>query len=136
MQAPRSDAFVVFGVTGDLVHKEIFPALYGLFRDEDISVPVIGVARSDWSIEQLIARARDAVGERGHFDEKSLRPARRDASLRPRRLRRARDLRPDVRRAAGDGSPLFYMAIPPSVFPVVTNCAGHLRLQPELPGAG
>ena len=65
MQAPRSDAMVVFGVTGDLVHKEIFPALYGLFRDENVSLPVIGVARSDWSMEQLIARARDSVEKHG-----------------------------------------------------------------------
>jgi glucose-6-phosphate 1-dehydrogenase len=63
MQVPRSDAIVVFGVTGDLVHKEIFPALYGLFRDEGVSVPVIGVARSDWSMDQLVARARDGAPE-------------------------------------------------------------------------
>ena len=71
MQTPRSDAIVVFGVTGDLVHKEIFPAIYGLFRDENISVPVIGVARSDWTIAQLTARALDAVESRGiPVDEK------------------------------------------------------------------
>jgi glucose-6-phosphate 1-dehydrogenase len=70
MQVPRSDAIVVFGVTGDLVHKEIFPALYGLFRDEGVSVPVIGVARSDWSMDQLVARARDAVEKNADFDEK------------------------------------------------------------------
>ncbi len=82
MQAPRSDAFVVFGVTGDLVHKEIFPALYGLFRDERVSVPVIGVARSDWSIDQLVARARDAVEKNARLRRDGLCPARRHAALR------------------------------------------------------
>ena len=48
-RASRSDAVVVFGVTGDLSYKEIFPALHGLFRDEGVSVPVVGVARSDWT---------------------------------------------------------------------------------------
>ena len=53
---PRSDAIVVFGVTGDLVHKEIFPALFGLVRDNHISMPIVGVARSAWTHPQLVAR--------------------------------------------------------------------------------
>ena len=121
MQAPRSDAIVVFGVTGDLVHKEIFPALYGLFRDEGVSVPVIGVARSDWSMDQLVARARDAVEKNGDFDEntfaklaKMLRYVRGDYGAPETYEKMCQALQ-------GTGSPLFYMAIPPSVFPVVTN---------------
>ncbi len=121
-RAPRSDAIVVFGVTGDLVHKSIFPALYGLFRDERVSVPVIGVARSDWSIEQLIARARDSVEQHGGLEERVF----------ARLARMLRYVRGDYgapatyegmcRALQGAGSPLFYMAIPPSVFPVVTTC--------------
>lgn len=121
MQGPRSDAIVVFGVTGDLVHKEIFPALYGLFRDEGVSVPVIGVARSDWSMDQLVARAKDAVEKNGDFDEKTF----------ARLAKMLRYVRGDYgapetyekmcQALQGTGSPLFYMAIPPSVFPVVTN---------------
>src|SRR5512143_713508 len=112
MESPRSDAIVVFGVTGDLVHKEIFPAIYGLFRDEDIAVPVIGVARSDWSMEQLIARARDSVEKHVEVDETTfarfagmLRYVRGDygASETYEKMCRALD---------SSGSPLFYMAIP------------------------
>ncbi len=123
MKPVRSDAIVVFGVTGDLVHKEIFPAVYGLFRDEGISVPVIGVARSDWTMEQLIARARDSVEQRGiHVDEKVF--ARLAGNLRYVRGDYGADETYDTMCDAlqGSGSPLFYMAIPPSVFPVVTNC--------------
>jgi glucose-6-phosphate 1-dehydrogenase len=103
------------------VHKEIFPALYGLFRDENISVPVIGVARSDWTIEQLIARAKDAVERRGHFDERAF--ARLAGMLRYVRGDYGAPETYDQMCLALQGtlSPLFYMAIPPSVFPVVTN---------------
>jgi glucose-6-phosphate 1-dehydrogenase len=54
-----SDALVFFGATGDLVYKKIFPALYAMERRGNLQVPVIGVARSDWTIEQFRARARE-----------------------------------------------------------------------------
>ena len=140
MQAPRSDAIVVFGVTGDLVHKQIFPALYGLFRDEDVSVPVIGVARSDWSVEQLIARAKDAVEQNGDFRREGVRQVGRACSATS--AATTAHPRPTTRCASalqGTGSPLFYMAIPPSVFPVVTNslassgCSLNSRVLVEKP---
>jgi glucose-6-phosphate 1-dehydrogenase len=121
MQAPRSDAIVVFGVTGDLAHKSVFPALYGMFRDENISVPIVGVARSDWSIERLVERAKDAV-------DHGRQP---DPSVFARMAKMLRYVRGDYAAPEtyekmctaleGCGSPLFYMAIPPSVFPVVTT---------------
>jgi glucose-6-phosphate 1-dehydrogenase len=140
MQAARSDAIVVFGVTGDLVHKEILPAVYGLLRDEDISVPVVGVARSDWTQEQLVARARESVEARGiHVDEKvfarlaqNLRYVRGDYGG-PETYQKMCDV------LQGTSSPLFYMAIPPSVFPVVTNalassgCSLNSRVLVEKP---
>ena len=49
MTASRSDALVIFGVTGDLAHKMIFPALYAMAKRGDLTVPVIGVALPDWS---------------------------------------------------------------------------------------
>ena len=55
----QSDALVFFGATGDLAYKQIFPSLQGLIRDEGLSVPIIGVAKSGWSIDQLRARAKD-----------------------------------------------------------------------------
>ena len=52
MTASRSDALVLFGVTGDLAHKMIFPALYAMARRGDLKVPVIGVAAPKWSLAQ------------------------------------------------------------------------------------
>jgi glucose-6-phosphate 1-dehydrogenase len=130
---------VIFGVTGDLVYKEIFPALYGLFRDEKVSVPVIGVARSDWSIDRLIARARDAVERHGELNERAF--ARLAGNLRYVRGDYGAPETYDKMCQAlqGASSPIFYMAIPPSVFPVVTNslansgCSLNARVLVEKP---
>ena len=63
-----SDALVLFGVTGDLVHKNIFPALYAMAVRGALTVPVIGVASSSWSIAQLRARAEDGIRQSGRVD--------------------------------------------------------------------
>src|SRR5450432_93280 len=67
---PESDALVVFGVTGDLAHTQIFPALYELVRRDGLglAVPIIGVARSAWTTDQLRDRVRDSVAHRGKLD--------------------------------------------------------------------
>src|SRR5262245_30195021 len=65
---PHSDALVFFGATGDLAYKKIFPALQGMVRRGHLSVPVIGVARAGWTLEQLKARARDSVEKHGGLD--------------------------------------------------------------------
>jgi len=59
MTAARSDALVFFGATGDLAYKKIFPALQAMARRGHLDVPVIGVAKSGWTIDQMRARARD-----------------------------------------------------------------------------
>ena len=63
----RSDAFVFFGATGDLAFKQIFPALAGLFRDEDLDLPIVGVARSG-DLESLRERARQSLQAHGFTD--------------------------------------------------------------------
>ena len=66
---PRSDALVVFGATGDLAYKKIFPALNAMAKRQRLDFPVIGVGRSSWSREQLVARAEASVKEYGgEFD--------------------------------------------------------------------
>src|SRR5262245_40279343 len=65
----QSDALVFFGATGDLAAKQIFPALQALTRRGQLDVPVIGVARSEWTDEQLKARARDSLAAHGGVDE-------------------------------------------------------------------
>lgn len=61
MNIPHSDALVFFGATGDLTYKKIFPALYAMERRGHLHVPVIGVARSDWTIEKFRTRERRAA---------------------------------------------------------------------------
>src|ERR1700733_8918639 len=65
---PRSDALVFFGATGDLASKQIFPALQEMVRRDDLNVPIIGVAKSGWSLEQLRVRARESVTQHGGID--------------------------------------------------------------------
>ncbi len=61
MAQQRSDVLVVFGVTGDLAYKMIFPSLYAMVKRKTLSTPIIGVAFEDWTRDQLIARAKEAV---------------------------------------------------------------------------
>ncbi|MBC7480440.1 MAG: glucose-6-phosphate dehydrogenase [Rhizobacter sp.] len=62
---PSADALVLFGATGDLAYKKIFPALYALCRRGALTVPVIGVASSKWSVEQFRARVNESIGQAG-----------------------------------------------------------------------
>ena len=61
MAEPRSDALVLFGVTGDLAHKMIFPALYAMVKRGTLKVPVIGVAFPKWSLERLRKHVTDSI---------------------------------------------------------------------------
>jgi glucose-6-phosphate 1-dehydrogenase len=69
-EAP-SDALVLFGVTGDLAYKKIFPALYELVKKESLNVPVVGVASSHWSLDQLRDRVTQAVSKSGKVDDEN-----------------------------------------------------------------
>src|SRR4029450_12290019 len=68
MSDVRSDAFVFFGATGDLAYKKIFPALQAMAKRGHLDVPVIGVAKAGWGIDELRARARDSVEKHGGLD--------------------------------------------------------------------
>src|SRR5512144_2507053 len=68
MTASRSDALVLFGVTGDLAHKMIFPALYGMAKRGTLKVPVIGVASPKWSPAHLRNRVKDSIKRSGGID--------------------------------------------------------------------
>ncbi|MGH7244029.1 MAG: glucose-6-phosphate dehydrogenase [Phycisphaerales bacterium] len=71
MTVARSDALVFYGATGDLAHKKIFPALISMVRRGTLNVPVIGVAKAGWNLEQLKARAKDGIEKYGKFDAPS-----------------------------------------------------------------
>ena len=121
MAQPLSDALVVFGVTGDLAFKQIFPALQALVRHRHLNVPVVGVARSDYSLEQLRARARESVEQHGGLDSPAFQKL--CGLLRfvggdyedPKTYQRLREA------LAGCQRPVHYLAIPPSLFATVVS---------------
>ena len=122
--AEPSDALVIYGITGDLAYKKIFPALQVLVRRGRLTVPVIGVARSAGSVQDLIERARASIVDAGCFDQTSFEKL---AGL----LRLVTGDYNDantfarLRQALGSaGRPLHYLAIPPTMFPVVIK---HLK---------
>jgi glucose-6-phosphate 1-dehydrogenase len=114
----RSDALVLFGATGDLAKRSLFPALHELERRGHLGIPVVGVARSEWDDEQLRSYARESMEEfaphgfdeatfakiaerltyvRGEYDDKDT-------------YRRLRE------RISSSKHPTAYLAVPPSVF--------------------
>jgi glucose-6-phosphate 1-dehydrogenase len=70
MRTSHSDALVVYGVTGDLAHKMIFPALYAMVKRGTLNVPVIGVAFPKWSLERLQRRVTHSIKQSGGIDNK------------------------------------------------------------------
>ena len=139
MTSERSDALVFFGATGDLAFKKIFPALYAMTRAGHLAMPVIGVARSEWTGEQFRARARQSVERAGAVDEATF------ASLAS-NLRyvqgeyEAPDTYVALRSALGAAArPLHYLAVPPTMFePVIrglgaSGCSRNARIVVEKP---
>ena len=120
-----SDALVVFGITGDLAYKKIFPALYALVTRRQLKVPIIGVGRSPMSREQLLDRMRSSLTERGPVDEAGFQEL---ASLLRYVSGDYADLETftQIRQALGDAHrPIFYLAIPPSAFPKIVEHLSH-----------
>jgi len=121
-ERPQVDALVFFGATGDLAYKKIFPALQRLVKRGRLEVPVIGVARSGWSREQLAERARQSLEEHGGGV---------DPEAFPKLAALLRYVDGDYNDAAtyqrlkaelGDcRRPLHYLAIPPSMFATVVE---------------
>jgi glucose-6-phosphate 1-dehydrogenase len=129
MTASRSDALVLFGVTGDLAHKMIFPALYGLAKRGALKIPIIGVAFPKWSLARLHKRVTDSIRRSGGIDDK-------------RALRHLLSVLSYVsgdyndpgtfaaiRKAMGSARrPAHYLAIPPSLFETVIRGLGAANL--------
>ena len=71
MNEPHSDALVFFGATGDLAYKKIFPSLQAMIERGALDVPVIGVGRAGWTLDQLRGRVRDSLENHGGLNEKA-----------------------------------------------------------------
>jgi glucose-6-phosphate 1-dehydrogenase len=140
MAASRSDALVLFGVTGDLAHKMIFPALYAMAKRGALKVPVVGVAFPKWSLARLRKHVKDSIKRSGGItDQRALHHL---LSL----LRyvggdyNERDTFTAIKKALGRARrPAHYLAIPPSLFETVikglgaADLAGHARVIVEKP---
>jgi glucose-6-phosphate 1-dehydrogenase len=116
MSESRSDALVFFGAKGDLAFKKIFPALQAMVKRGHLNVPVIGVARGDWSIEQLRARAHDSIEKHGGVDPAAF--SKLNSLLRCvagdyTEAATFQELRNQLN---GAQRPAFYLAIPPVLF--------------------
>ena len=70
MAASRSDALVLYGVTGDLAHKMVLPALYAMVKSGELTVPVVGVAFPKWTLARLHRRITDSIRHAGGIDNK------------------------------------------------------------------
>jgi glucose-6-phosphate 1-dehydrogenase len=139
MTQSKSDALVLFGASGDLAYKKIFPALYAMARRGHLDVPVIGVANSPWTTEQLVERARESIERQGPAEANALNEV----------VRRLSYVQGDytdsgtytkLRRELGAARhPIHYLAIPPSLFATVvdglsrSSCAEDARLVLEKP---
>ncbi len=140
MTPARSDALVLFGVTGDLAHKMIFPALYAMTKRGVLNVPVLGVAFPKWSLARLHKRATDSIKRTGGID---------DQRALNHLLSRLSYVSGDyndpgtftkIKAALGHARhPVHYLAIPPPLFEAVINGLGaagltnHARVIVEKP---
>ena len=139
MAAAQSDALVFFGATGDLAYKKIFPALQAMVKRGTLKVPVIGVAKAGWDLDQLKARAKDSLEKHGGLDDAAWQTL---SGL----LRYVDGDYADpatfqaVKKELGDAKcPAHYLAIPPSMFEkvveqlVASGCSTGARMIVEKP---
>ena len=140
MTEPQSDALVFFGATGDLAYKKIFPSLQAMLKRGNLNVPVIGVAKAGWNLDQLKASARDSLEKHGGgvdaaaFEKLSGLLRYVDGDYKDPATFQA------IRKELGSAQrPAHYLAIPPVMFGVVVEqlakagCAKGARVIVEKP---
>jgi glucose-6-phosphate 1-dehydrogenase len=139
MNPSRSDALVFFGATGDLAYKKIFPSLQAMLKRGHLDVPVIGVAKAGWTLDQLKARAKDSLEKHGGLDPAAF--AKLSGQLRyvdgdyndPATFAAIR------KELGGATRPAHYLAIPPVLFGKVvgqlgaSGCSKDARVVVEKP---
>jgi len=125
MKATHSDALVFFGATGDLAYKKIFPSLQAMLKRGNLNVPIIGVAKAGWNLDQLKARAKDSLEKHGGLDPLAfdklcglLRYVDGDYNDAATFQALRKELGPAQR-------PAYYLAIPPAAFGIVVEQLGR-----------
>ena len=133
MTLPHSDALVLFGATGDLADKMIFPALYQLVKGGALKVPVIGVASRKWSVAQLREHVKQSIEGSGGLTipPRCTGCCRGSATSAPTTTSRPPSRRSGRRSAAP--RPAHYLAIPPALFETVIKGLGR-RVSPRSAG--
>ena len=124
MNNAQSDALVFFGATGDLAYKKIFPSLQALIKRGHLNVPVVGVAKADWTLEQLRARAQDSLEKHGGLDRAAFEKL---SGLLHYVAGDYKDLATfaAIRKELGSAQrPAHYLAIPPVLFGTVVEQLG------------
>lgn len=145
MDRTQADALVFFGATGDLAYKKIFPALLAMIKRGHLNVPVVGVAKSGWTIDNLRARAKDSIEKHGSMDSAAFQKLMSllhyvDGDYQDQGTFK------ELRRQLGNAQrPMHYLAIPPSLFETVIHqlaeagcavapgCIGGARVVVEKP---
>ena len=128
---PPADALVLFGATGDLAKRKLFPALYQLVRAGELTVPVIGVARSDWTDDSFREHAREAIEravddvDRGALEQLS---ERLDLIQGDYSDTATWESLRDTLDEHGSKQAVYYMAIPPTMFPAVAESLARVGL--------
>src|ERR1041385_3801938 len=139
MNTEHSDALVFYGITGDLAFKKIFPALQAMVKRGHLNVPVIGVARSNWTIDQLRQRVRDSLEKHGGVDPaafEKLSGLLRYVSVDYTDPGACRAIYGELKEAH---RPAIYLAVPPHLFAAVVDqlansgCAKDARIIIEKP---
>ena len=121
MDASLSDALIFFGATGDLAYKQIFPALQALVKQHNLEIPIVGVAKAGWTLDQLKARARDSITTHGGLNEADFAKLSELLQYVDGDYRDANTFA-QLRKVIGPAArPLHYLAIPPSMFAAVAE---------------
>ena len=129
MARTHSDALVVFGVTGDLAHKQIFPALYAMVKRGELTTPVVGVAFPNWSLERLQRRVTDSIKRNGGIDNKgALKKLLANLSYVSGDYKDLGTFTKIKQALGGAKRPAHYLAIPPSLFETVIQNLGTAGL--------
>jgi glucose-6-phosphate 1-dehydrogenase len=139
LSSEKSDAFLFFGATGDLAYKQIFPALQALVKTGELNVPILGVAHSGWSLEQLKERARDSVEKHGGVDETAFAKLLSLLDYVDGNYADPTTFDQIHEKLGNAQRPLHYLAIPPTMFGTVasqlarSHSAEHARIVVEKP---
>ncbi len=129
----------MFGITGDLAYQKIIPALHSMARRGNLTVPVVGVARSGWNLERLLERMRASIEDHGGVDATAFEVLRSKLKYVDGDYTDHTTFRELKEALGGAEHPLHYLAIPPSIFETVvqhldaSTCAAGARVVIEKP---